>query len=78
MKIDKVVDGGWFLTGGTHHRVLVEMNDHLVVIEGPQDDARATAVIAEVKKTVPNKPIKPPPHRKVWRRGPQAALPNAL
>jgi len=34
------------------------MNDHLVVIEGPQDDARATAVIAEVKQTVPNKPIK--------------------
>src|SRR5438128_4904719 len=34
------------------------MNDHLVVLEGPQDDARATAVIAEVKKTVPNKPIK--------------------
>ena len=53
----KVADGVWYLTGGTHHSVLVEMNDHLVVIEGPQDDARATAVIAEVKKTVPNKPI---------------------
>src|SRR5437762_8692063 len=34
------------------------MSDHLVVIEGPQDDARALAVIDEVKKTVPNKPIK--------------------
>ncbi len=34
------------------------MNDHLVVVEGPQDDARAVAVIAEVKKTVPNKPIR--------------------
>src|ERR1700748_1533157 len=34
------------------------MNDHLVVIEGPQDDARAVAVITETKKTVPNKPIK--------------------
>jgi len=55
---DKVADGVWYLTGGTHHSVLVEMKDHLVVIEGPQDDARATAVIAEVKKTVPNKPIK--------------------
>jgi glyoxylase-like metal-dependent hydrolase (beta-lactamase superfamily II) len=48
----------WYLTGGSHHSVLVEMNDHLVVIEGPQNDERATAVIAEVKKTVPNKPIK--------------------
>src|SRR5262249_16009199 len=38
--------------------VLVEMGDHLVLIEGPQDDARADAVIAEAKKLVPNKPIK--------------------
>jgi glyoxylase-like metal-dependent hydrolase (beta-lactamase superfamily II) len=58
VKTDKVTDGVWYLTGGSHHSVLVEMKDHLVVIEGPQDDARATAVIAEVKKTVPNKPIK--------------------
>src|SRR5215831_3205667 len=58
VKTDKVTDGVWYLTGGSHHSVLVEMQDHLVVIEGPQDDARATAVIAEVKKTVPNKPIK--------------------
>jgi glyoxylase-like metal-dependent hydrolase (beta-lactamase superfamily II) len=58
VETDKVADGVWYITGGTHHSVLVEMSDHLVVIEGPQDDARATAVIAEVKKTVPNKPIK--------------------
>jgi len=58
VETDKVADGIWYLTGGSHHSVLIEMNDHLVVIEGPQDDARATAVIAEVKKTVPNKPIK--------------------
>jgi glyoxylase-like metal-dependent hydrolase (beta-lactamase superfamily II) len=58
VQTDKIADGVWYLTGGTHHSVLVEMGDHLVVIEGPQDDARAAAVIAEVKKTVPNKPIK--------------------
>ena len=28
------------------------------VIDGPQDDARSTALIAEIKKTVPDKPIK--------------------
>jgi glyoxylase-like metal-dependent hydrolase (beta-lactamase superfamily II) len=58
VQADKVADGVWYLTGGTHHSVLVEMGDHLVVIEGPQDDARAAAVIAEVKNLVPNKPIK--------------------
>jgi glyoxylase-like metal-dependent hydrolase (beta-lactamase superfamily II) len=55
---DKVADGVWYLTGGTHHSVLIEMSDHLVVIDGPQDDARSAAVIAEAKKLVPNKPIK--------------------
>jgi len=58
VKTDKVVDGVWYLTGGTHHSALVEMKDYVVVVEGPQNDERALAVIAEVKKTVPNKPIK--------------------
>jgi len=58
VKIDKAADGVWYVTGGSHHSVVVEMKDHLVVIEGPQNDARGTAVIAEVKKAVPNKPIK--------------------
>jgi glyoxylase-like metal-dependent hydrolase (beta-lactamase superfamily II) len=30
----------------------------LIVIEGPQGDERSAAVIAEVKKTVPGKPIR--------------------
>jgi glyoxylase-like metal-dependent hydrolase (beta-lactamase superfamily II) len=55
---DKVADGVWYLTGGTHHSVLVEMGDHLIVIEGPQNNARAVAVIEEAKKLVPNKPIR--------------------
>jgi glyoxylase-like metal-dependent hydrolase (beta-lactamase superfamily II) len=55
---DKVADGVWYLTGGSHHSVVVEMSDHLVVIEGPQNDARAAAVIAEAKNLVPGKPIK--------------------
>jgi glyoxylase-like metal-dependent hydrolase (beta-lactamase superfamily II) len=58
VQTDKIADGVWYLTGGTHHSVLVEMADHLVVIDGPQDDARSTALIAEVKKVVPEKPIK--------------------
>jgi glyoxylase-like metal-dependent hydrolase (beta-lactamase superfamily II) len=58
VQTDKIADGVWYLTGGTHHSVLVEMADHLVVIDGPQDDARSTALIAEAKKTVPDKPIK--------------------
>jgi glyoxylase-like metal-dependent hydrolase (beta-lactamase superfamily II) len=34
------------------------MKDYLIVVEAPQGDQRSTAVMAEVKKLVPNKPIK--------------------
>ncbi len=58
VEANKVAEGVWYLTGGTHHSVVVEMQDHVVVIEGPQDDARANAVLAETKKLLPSKPIK--------------------
>jgi glyoxylase-like metal-dependent hydrolase (beta-lactamase superfamily II) len=54
----KLGDGVWLLGGGSHNSVAVEFKDFLTVIEGPLDDARSNAVIAEVRKTVPNKPIR--------------------
>jgi glyoxylase-like metal-dependent hydrolase (beta-lactamase superfamily II) len=53
-----VADGVWYLTGGTHHSVVIEMQDHLVVAEGPLNDERALAVIAEARNLVPDKPIR--------------------
>jgi glyoxylase-like metal-dependent hydrolase (beta-lactamase superfamily II) len=58
VKSEKAADGVWYITGGSHHSVLIEMKDYLIVVEGPQGDQRSTAVMAEVKKLVPNKPIK--------------------
>lgn len=58
VKSEKAADGVWFISGGSHNSVLIEMKDYLIVVEGPQGDHRSTAVIAEVKKLVPNKPIK--------------------
>ena len=54
----KAADGVWYLTGGSHHSVVIEMKDHLIVAEGPLNDDRALAVIAEARKLVPGKPIK--------------------
>ncbi len=54
----KAAEGVWYLTGGTHHSVVIEMSDHLIVAEGPLNDDRALAVIAEARKLVPGKPIK--------------------
>lgn len=58
VKSENVGAGVWYLTGGSHNSLLVEFKDHLVVIEGPQDEARSSAVIAEVHKLVPGKPIR--------------------
>jgi len=58
VQTEKIADGIYYLKGGTHHSVLVEFADHVVVIEAPQNEARSLAVMAEVKKLVPNKPIR--------------------
>ena len=55
---EKLGDGVWYLTGGSHHSMLVEFRDHVAVIEAPLTEARSEAVIAEVKKLVPGKPIR--------------------
>jgi len=54
----KLADGVWYLTGGSHHSLLVEFRDHVAVIEGPLNQDRAKAVIGEVKKLVPAKPLR--------------------
>ena len=54
----KVADGVFYVTGGSHHSVAVEFSDFATVIEAPQDEARSLAVIAEVKRLIPKKRIK--------------------
>jgi glyoxylase-like metal-dependent hydrolase (beta-lactamase superfamily II) len=58
VKSEKVADGVWYITGISAHSVLIEMKDYLIVVEAPHGERRSLAVMAEVKKLVPNKPIK--------------------
>ncbi len=53
-----VADGVYYFTGGTHHSVIVNFNDYVVVIEAPLDEARSGAVISEVRNLYFNKPIR--------------------
>jgi glyoxylase-like metal-dependent hydrolase (beta-lactamase superfamily II) len=53
-----VADGVWYVTGGTHHSVVIEMKDYAIVVEGPQNDERAFALITEARSLVPAKPIR--------------------
>jgi glyoxylase-like metal-dependent hydrolase (beta-lactamase superfamily II) len=52
-----LAQGVWLIAGGSHNSVLVEFRDFVTVVEAPQDENRSLAVIAEVQRLVPNKPI---------------------
>jgi glyoxylase-like metal-dependent hydrolase (beta-lactamase superfamily II) len=54
----KLADGVYYLTGGTHHSLAIEMADHIVVVDTPNNEARASAVLAKAKELIPNKPIR--------------------
>ncbi len=55
---EKLADG-IFRINGAYNALAVEFADHMVLFEpGPQNEARAQAVIAEAKKVIPNKPIR--------------------
>jgi len=56
--VEKLANGVYYLKGGTHHSVAIDQKDHIVVVEGPQNEDRSLAVIAKVKETIPNKPIR--------------------
>lgn len=58
VKSEKVADGVWYITGISAYSVLIEMKDYLIVVEAPHGERRSLAVMAEVKKLAPNKPIK--------------------
>lgn len=54
----RLADGVWLIAGGSHHSVLVAFNEYLAVVEAPLDEARSQAVLAEVRKLAPNKPVR--------------------
>jgi glyoxylase-like metal-dependent hydrolase (beta-lactamase superfamily II) len=55
---EQVAEGVWFLAGGSHNSVVIERQDHLVLVEAPLNDARAQAVIAQARQLAPGKPIR--------------------
>lgn len=58
VEAQEIAKGVWFLNATPPVSVLVEFNDHLVVIEAPNGDERTTAALAEAKRVAPSKPIR--------------------
>ena len=53
---EELASGVWYLAGQSHHSVLFEFDDHLKLMEAP-NETRTLAVIAKARELVPNKPL---------------------
>lgn len=54
--VQEVARGVWLLAGQSHHSVLIEFADHLVLFEAPSE-ARTLAAIARARELRPTKPV---------------------
>jgi glyoxylase-like metal-dependent hydrolase (beta-lactamase superfamily II) len=53
----KLADGVYSIAGGSHHSLAIEFRDFVVVVEAPLNEERSLAVIAEIRKLMPNKRV---------------------
>jgi glyoxylase-like metal-dependent hydrolase (beta-lactamase superfamily II) len=53
----KLADGIWSIGDASYNSVAVEFRDYVAVVEAPLNEKRSIAVIAEISRLVPNKPI---------------------
>ena len=58
IQAEQVGEGVWFLNFGAPQSLLVEFKDYVVIIEGPTNDARSVATIAEARRMFPGKPVR--------------------
>ena len=56
--VDELASGVWLLAGQSHHSVLVDFPEYTVLVEAPQNDTRALAVIEQARALVPDKPLR--------------------
>ena len=54
---EKLADGIYLILGG-YASVAVDFKDYIVIIEGPQSEARASQIITEAKRLISGKPIR--------------------
>jgi glyoxylase-like metal-dependent hydrolase (beta-lactamase superfamily II) len=55
---EQAAEGVWFLGGGSHNSVLIEMKDHAILVEAPLYDGRVGAVLDTARKLAPGKRVR--------------------
>lgn len=56
--VERLANGVYLLGGGPANSVAVEFKNYVAVFEAPTSEARSLAVIEQIVKTIPNKPIR--------------------
>ena len=54
---ERLAEGVWLIGGGSHNSVAIEFRDFVALVEAPLNEARSLAVMAEVRRLVPDKTI---------------------
>jgi glyoxylase-like metal-dependent hydrolase (beta-lactamase superfamily II) len=55
----KIAAGVYYLRGGSHHSVAIEMPDHVILVEAPLDEERSLAILGNLAATtIPNKLVR--------------------
>jgi len=58
LRLEQLAPGVFHVVGGTHNSLLVEMQDHLVMVDAPISDGQSLWVVNEARQRFPGKPIR--------------------
>jgi glyoxylase-like metal-dependent hydrolase (beta-lactamase superfamily II) len=58
LRFQELAPGVQHVVGGSHHALLVEMRDHLIVVDAPVSDWHSNWVLNEARAKYPTKPVK--------------------
>jgi len=58
LRLNELAPGVFHVVGGSHNSLLVEMSDHLVMVDAPVSDAQSLWVVNTAAQRFPGKPIK--------------------
>ena len=58
LRLNEIAPGVVHVVGGTHNSLLVEMADHLVMVDAPISDAQSIWVVNAARQRFPGKPIR--------------------
>jgi len=58
LRLQEIAPGVHHVQGGTHHSLVVEMSDHLIVIDAPITDAQSLWLVGQTRARFPGKPIR--------------------